>query len=350
MKIAITTMIKNEHLYLNEWIQYHLSLGIDAIYIVEDSDSLSHDVSQFSNVYICNISQLVNYEDFQRRNVQRYVANYYANLLKSEYDWMGFLDVDEFLMCPFNIKDVLQKYDDKCGVQLYWHNYGANGHFYRPEGSTLVNYTKPTIIDQQDLLYYWTKSFANLKKLTRWIDVHVVEKSVLIQDAWINHYITRSFEDYCYKIYERGDVYHRVYRSFDEFFIYNPEFNREECTKYVEEKYGTIEEYIQTQEKWFGKVDLKTVKHSGPILQLYQTDVDMMSIPCSIDVDGFIAKNCGKLHLNDPTGLYSIKFSEMGFTLSSKRFRGEGVVHKLTIWGENGGKATLNVHRYDVIE
>ena len=33
---CILTVIKNEHEYLDEWIRYHLNLGIDHIFIFED--------------------------------------------------------------------------------------------------------------------------------------------------------------------------------------------------------------------------------------------------------------------------------------------------------------------------
>ena len=42
MKTCILTVIKNEHEYLDEWIRYHLDLGIDHIFIFEDIDSESH--------------------------------------------------------------------------------------------------------------------------------------------------------------------------------------------------------------------------------------------------------------------------------------------------------------------
>ena len=41
-KSCILTVIKNEHEYLDEWIKYHLDLGIDHIFIFEDIDSYSH--------------------------------------------------------------------------------------------------------------------------------------------------------------------------------------------------------------------------------------------------------------------------------------------------------------------
>jgi len=43
MTSCILTVIKNEHEYLDEWIQYHLNLGIDHIFIFEDIDSDSHE-------------------------------------------------------------------------------------------------------------------------------------------------------------------------------------------------------------------------------------------------------------------------------------------------------------------
>ena len=39
---CILTVIKNEQEYLDEWIKYHLDLGIDHIFIFEDIDSDSH--------------------------------------------------------------------------------------------------------------------------------------------------------------------------------------------------------------------------------------------------------------------------------------------------------------------
>ena len=42
MTSCIFTVIKNEQEYLDEWIKYHLDLGIDHIFIFEDMDSSSH--------------------------------------------------------------------------------------------------------------------------------------------------------------------------------------------------------------------------------------------------------------------------------------------------------------------
>ena len=53
MKTCICTVIKNEHLYLEDWIKYNISLGIDKIYIVEDIGSESH--KDIIDKYIDNV-------------------------------------------------------------------------------------------------------------------------------------------------------------------------------------------------------------------------------------------------------------------------------------------------------
>ena len=42
MNSCILTIIKDEHLYLDEWIKYHLDIGVFHIFIFEDVGSKSH--------------------------------------------------------------------------------------------------------------------------------------------------------------------------------------------------------------------------------------------------------------------------------------------------------------------
>ena len=56
MLSCIVTIIKNEHEYLDEWIKYHLNLGINHIFIFEDIDSKSHKVicDKYKNMVTLN--------------------------------------------------------------------------------------------------------------------------------------------------------------------------------------------------------------------------------------------------------------------------------------------------------
>jgi len=42
MRTAIVAIVKNEHRFIKEWVDYHLALGFDDIYIYEDYRSDSH--------------------------------------------------------------------------------------------------------------------------------------------------------------------------------------------------------------------------------------------------------------------------------------------------------------------
>ena len=51
MDVCILTIIKNEQDYIKDFVKYHLNIGIDHIYFLEDYGSESHlrQISSFSN-------------------------------------------------------------------------------------------------------------------------------------------------------------------------------------------------------------------------------------------------------------------------------------------------------------
>lgn len=57
MKVGICTIIKDEQDYLEEWIEYHLSLGFTGIYLFEDITSTSHKsiCSKYTEVSLSSI-------------------------------------------------------------------------------------------------------------------------------------------------------------------------------------------------------------------------------------------------------------------------------------------------------
>jgi hypothetical protein len=69
MNNCILTIIKNEHLYLDEWIQYHLNIGVDHIFIFEDIDSNSHHeiVQPYSNqITLFSISTILTEAELEK--------------------------------------------------------------------------------------------------------------------------------------------------------------------------------------------------------------------------------------------------------------------------------------------
>jgi hypothetical protein len=111
MRTCILTIIKNEHLYLDEWIQYHLNIGVDHLFIFEDIDSNSH--KEITNKYgdkvsLSNVSTILSelglkraqeYKRTKAKNPQEmyiYKGLYYLQN-NFDYDWCFAIDVDEFI-------------------------------------------------------------------------------------------------------------------------------------------------------------------------------------------------------------------------------------------------------------
>ena len=61
MQDNFLTIIKNEHLYLDEWVSYHLGIGINHIFIFEDIDSESHKsiIDRYGNSVTLNSIDVV---------------------------------------------------------------------------------------------------------------------------------------------------------------------------------------------------------------------------------------------------------------------------------------------------
>jgi len=71
MSKVIVSMLKNEHLYLEEWVQYHFNLGIDYIFLFEDLDSKTHKeiTDKYPKVFLHNIIELFEGKEIYRENI-----------------------------------------------------------------------------------------------------------------------------------------------------------------------------------------------------------------------------------------------------------------------------------------
>jgi hypothetical protein len=127
-KIVLCAIVKNEARYLVEWICHHKQIGIDHFYIYdnESSDETSFILKEFENVGLVTripwasrsvpSTQITAYNDF--------IRNY-----SSQFDWVGFLDADEFFapLIGEGIHDVLSLHDDASAVAFNWRLFGSSG-------------------------------------------------------------------------------------------------------------------------------------------------------------------------------------------------------------------------------
>lgn len=259
MKTVIIALIKDEHEYLKEWIDYHLSLGFTEIHLFEDYDSKSHleITKNYSQVRLSPLSEIYHghtksYPSGSSAVKQTNLYNRYLPQVKKYFDWAAFIDIDEFIVIPNqSLEEFLEEYKDVSGIYLFWKLYGASGRIHKSK-SIVDTYTEPGFFLEDDQ-YYNYKSIVNLNYqgtlIFSWshhqIDLGVCtnKKSLeennylLLDKAWINHYFTKSWEDWVWRVTKRGNVTVN-YRKLDGFFKVNPEmakFREELLTQHFKE-------------------------------------------------------------------------------------------------------------------
>ena len=51
MKVYVCALAKNEHLYINEWVNHYVKLGVDKIFIFDNDDSKYYGNYVFVSFY-----------------------------------------------------------------------------------------------------------------------------------------------------------------------------------------------------------------------------------------------------------------------------------------------------------
>ena len=201
MRTALVCIAKNEDNYIEEWVNYHIKLGFDKIFIYE-------------NDWDCNlISEKIVKIKFNGTRQQTAAYNNFINTYKNEYDWVGFFDVDEFLVLKKhnNIKEFINDYRDEHAIGVNWVLFGDNNQKEINNYSVINRFTKRQTQPNEHI-----KSLVNLKTvITMLVHNHVgpcvdtnrkrIDNTPFnpngpIDVAQINHYFVKTKEEFIQKI------------------------------------------------------------------------------------------------------------------------------------------------------
>jgi len=132
--------MKDEHPeYVQEWIDYHLAIGFDAILIYDNGSlpPISDCIPHHPAVNIIPAPGLKMQIPAYNHCLKHAKENHWAR-------WIGFIDADEFLvpMQKNDIREVLEEYEAFGGLSANWAVFGPNGHRQRPAIPQLYAYTK----------------------------------------------------------------------------------------------------------------------------------------------------------------------------------------------------------------
>ena len=261
-KSVVCAIVKNEQRFVREWVEHYLRIGFDKMYVYEDYGSDTHeeqlrDYIEDGRVVLTSLDK-TGFIPRQKKGtkVQFRLYKKFLEMCKDgEVDagWAGFFDVDEFLMFEegWNLERLEKEFGDCGGVLLSWRCFGADGHIGRPEGSVVDNYTTHMpdgfLLDRSS--WEWNvKSLVNVRKCDGMKHIHLFmgceftdhEKagtgSFSFCKAWLNHYYSKSWEDYLDRIFSRGNMQNN-YRCLDLFFRVNPDMIENKERMILKERY-----------------------------------------------------------------------------------------------------------------
>jgi len=224
--VACALFVKNECSDIAGWIAWHLALGVDHLFIFEDhsTDGTWEIIQAAARSFPITAVRTdpVAQPDFYWRQRDSFMAA--AAQARGRYDWIGFLDGDEYVyLNRFDrIGDFLDQFPQADGVAINWCIYGNNGRVVRPRQMAVEAFTRHGTTDLNDNVL--VKSFVRPEKLRgnytdphrydidpeRYVDARgeVVRwegatKPIDWRDAKVLHFVCRSMEQYIQRIRRR---------------------------------------------------------------------------------------------------------------------------------------------------
>lgn len=206
--LSLAMCVKDEAKYIQEWIEYYLIQGVDHFYIYNNNGT--DNTQEVIQKYIDK--GLVSWITYPGRDKQIEIYNHAVNSFKWETRWLGFVDIDEFIV-PLkhtSLKEAMKDYEAFNQLRIHWILYGSSGHKEETRGLVIERFTQ-----HQEGVDEFTKSILN-PRACLYANVHaglVFGKSVDEQKRIyeegktpasadilrVNHYVIKSWEEYSRK-------------------------------------------------------------------------------------------------------------------------------------------------------
>jgi hypothetical protein len=260
-EIVICAVAKNEEEYIEEWVNHHLSIGFEKIYIYDNNEvfgklsSLLKPYLEQDKVQIIDCSQI--------RPVQLWAYKHFIQTNRKTVKWAAVIDVDEFIELENNltIQEFISSYKQAKVIVLSWMGFGANNKIWKEVGDLKNRFPKPSVIDQiYSPFSMHVKSIVRLQHVKKFPTPHMptfyrkkypVAHNALgetvrsnashpfmfpvYQKAYIKHYFTKSYEEWLEKVGRGLADRANIIRKIDEFFYLNTEMRDLNLPKTLEE-------------------------------------------------------------------------------------------------------------------
>jgi hypothetical protein len=200
--LAVSMIFLNEARYLREWLDFHLSVGVEHFYLY-DNGSTDHYADELESYLVQGLVTLIDWPQVPgQRTAYEHCIQHNAMAAR----WIAFIDADEFLYAPVgaDVRTVLKLYEQCPAIKVARYEFGSSGHKTRPLGSILSNY-----VLRHGRARGAGKSINNPRLVRRIKGAHSCRfygsgSPKRCDTLRINHYWSRSLEDLSEKYQKTG--------------------------------------------------------------------------------------------------------------------------------------------------
>jgi hypothetical protein len=216
MRLAICTIQRDRGQWLKEWFGFHYAVGVRKFYF------FAHKCTDNTSQVILELKNFFDIEAFEiDPNVERPQLSAYQHAYQNyshEFDWMAFIDGDEFLFPThhLDLRETLENFSYKkmSALAVYWACFGSSGHTFEPKGLVTENYRwrasvdfeanrhiKSIVMGRQGIHFSILNNSHYFKTINGTFDsvMHPINGGLTTYDPCyelirINHYVTQSLE------------------------------------------------------------------------------------------------------------------------------------------------------------
>eukprot|EP00546_Thalassionema_frauenfeldii_P013217 CAMPEP_0178928226 /NCGR_PEP_ID=MMETSP0786-20121207/19746_1 /TAXON_ID=186022 /ORGANISM="Thalassionema frauenfeldii, Strain CCMP 1798" /LENGTH=269 /DNA_ID=CAMNT_0020603987 /DNA_START=220 /DNA_END=1029 /DNA_ORIENTATION=+ len=131
------TIVRNEGLYIVEWIEFHLRMGVERFYIA-DHDSTDNTKELLKPYMSSGVVRLIHFNHHQTKTYNMILGK----ARRQRAEWLCFLDVDCFVYTRSineTIPSILNTFNSSVGsVGISYLEFDHNGHMNRTNNQSLL--------------------------------------------------------------------------------------------------------------------------------------------------------------------------------------------------------------------